>query len=388
MAGNPITPQRVREILSSFLYKSGQTAPQTQQDEESTSQRATEAAGSNKRSSLTSGGTDNMMAKPSPEIASVRRSYSSFLKRVETFSISFADYNKEACSALEGKLVSSHEKFCTLAVNPCPESYLKVCLEEPDELQRNFLLRLNTLKQCTHPLPDLDYTKLEIWGFSEGHAAKFHTEERMSEADVPTQIITLAFTGWTLSEGNKEILLCSMCRRQVGLWNYSPAANRGDDQNGHTVRPDSSGAGDGEPPTKLLKMTPQDKLDPVSCHHLWCPWNALRELSEDALSPALCVESPQSPSSPLSPATPQSPPQTLSPGGTGASPGDGGDIGARRVPAWVLVAQIVAPGLLSQSRRLVQQVKQSSMTDGLRCIRRMLNTWSSPEKGTPTTPSH
>lgn len=168
--------------------------------------------------------------------------------------------------------------------------------------------------------------------------------------------------------------MCSMCRRKVGLWNYSTAGSTvtSDSQNGHAIQPNRDGSGDQEPPNKLRKISPQDKLDPISSHHLWCPWNALRKPSEDVLSASFTVgSSPQSSASPSSP-------------GDMASPGDGGDVGARKVPAWVMVAQIVAPGLLSQSRRLVQQVKQGSMTDGLRCIRRVLNTWSSPEKGTPT----
>ena len=35
-------------------------------------------------------------------------------------------------------------------------------------------------------------------GFAESHAAKFCAEENLSETDTPTQVITLAFTGWTL----------------------------------------------------------------------------------------------------------------------------------------------------------------------------------------------
>lgn len=37
-----------------------------------------------------------------------------------------------------------------------------------------------------------------LQGFAESHAAKFCAEENMSETDTPTQVITLAFTGWTL----------------------------------------------------------------------------------------------------------------------------------------------------------------------------------------------
>ena len=42
------------------------------------------------------------------------------------------------------------------------------------------------------------FLSLVFQGFAESHAAKFCAEENMSEADTPTQVITLAFTGWTL----------------------------------------------------------------------------------------------------------------------------------------------------------------------------------------------
>ena len=35
--------------------------------------------------------------------------------------------DKEACEALKKKLLTSHEKFCTLAVNPCPGMYEPHC---------------------------------------------------------------------------------------------------------------------------------------------------------------------------------------------------------------------------------------------------------------------
>ena len=39
-------------------------------------------------------------------------------RRVPQFAVSLAD--KEACETLQKKLQTAHEKFCTLAVNPCP----------------------------------------------------------------------------------------------------------------------------------------------------------------------------------------------------------------------------------------------------------------------------
>ena len=106
---------------------------------------------------------------------------------------------------------------------------------------------------------------------------------------------------------------------------------------------------------------PQNELDPISSHHSWCPWTALRVPSEDAMT--LLPSTPDTTPTTTCPSTPSSPSQSgrAQVEGEGSSPGGGGDAGkmlAQKQPAWVLVVRLVAPGLLSQSRRLVQQVKQ------------------------------
>ena len=116
----------------------------------------------------------------------------------------------------------------------------------------------------------------------------------------------------------------------------------------------------------FVSQEQQSQMDPISSHHAWCPWTALRVPSEDAMTllPTSNTSTPPSspsPSSPSSSTTPQ--PSTASPRGAWSSPGGGGGGDAGRLlsqkqPAWVLVVRLVAPGLLSQSRRLVQQVKQ------------------------------
>ncbi|XP_070193249.1 zinc finger C3HC-type protein 1-like isoform X2 [Littorina saxatilis] len=372
--------------------------------------------GPGKRTHAGSAGTD----VTSPEIASNRRSFASFLKRVETFSpiTWFAkpkelsplvcsrygwentEYDmlhctacganlcgslgskanakayKEASEELRKKLLSSHEKFCTLAVNPCPESYLKVSLHDLEELRKNFLQRVDALRQSADLLPELVYTHLDTWGFAEVHAAKFCAEDDMLETDTPTQVITLAFTGWTLCEKNQQIVVCSMCRRQMGLWNFTPAGSR-PASNGSDERQEVDDSGDSAIPSKMRKIEPQSTLDPISSHHAWCPWIALHTPSEDAMTLVPTPESSPTPDS--SAATPEDERSGGSPGGGGG----GGDAGRvvmnQKQPAWVLGVRLVAPGLLSQSRRLVQQVRQSSIVEGLHCIRKVLKAWSSPE---------
>ncbi|XP_076447351.1 zinc finger C3HC-type protein 1-like [Babylonia areolata] len=430
MAEQTVTPQRVRDILSSFLYDS-EKRPHPTSPEKLTSPDSTKTPPRQRGSPSESPGFDAV----SPEVASNRRTFASFLKRVETFSpitwfakppelsplvcsrfgwenneydmlhctacsahlcgtmptkSDAATYHK-ACEELQNKLLTAHEKFCTLAVNPCPEAFLKVGLHDVEDLRQSFLQRVAALRRCAQHLPDLAYTQLETWGFAESHAAKFCAEENMSETDTPTQVITLAFTGWTVREGNQQIIVCSLCRRQVGLWNFTPAHSRTiANGNGKAAEEeDEDSSGDSGPLSKLRKIEPQPQLDPVGSHHTWCPWVALRMPSEDAMTLLPIPDNtPQAPSTPCSssppcltptPTTPQTPPVQPDGGSPGQGGGDAGRVLCQKQPAWVLVVRLVAPGLLSQSRRLVQQVKQSSIVEGLHCIRKVLKAWSSPD---------
>ena len=51
--------------------------------------------------------------------------------------------------------------------------------------------------------------------------------------------------------------MCSLCRRQVGLWNYTPAGARSASNGSHVggdTEHDEDGSGDSGPPSKLRKI--------------------------------------------------------------------------------------------------------------------------------------
>ena len=69
------------------------------------------------------------------------------------------------------------------------------------------------------------FLSLVFQGFAESHAAKFCAEENMSEADTPTQVITLAFTGWTLWYvliKKKNLFLFISTEKKAGICSAGP----------------------------------------------------------------------------------------------------------------------------------------------------------------------
>ncbi|PVD25227.1 hypothetical protein C0Q70_15725 [Pomacea canaliculata] len=303
---------------------------------------------------------------------------------------------RKACKTLVTKLLTAHEKFCPISVNPCPESYLRIDLDDHEGLHQDFLQRLNSLHQSQHFLPELDYGPLQIWGFHKHHAAKF-IEEKMTERDTLTQAVALSFTGWTVRQDRDQILTCTKCQRQIGLWNYKQNSNSSMNNITRQLLPsDIDGSGDCAPSSKLRKIEMQDRLDPIGSHHLWCPWTALRRLTDNTLNTSISsLDESQSPppaipvSHSLSPSAGSLPSSALQPSHeedavvsppNNRSPAGGDE--DQHLPAWVLGVHIITPGLLSKSHRLSQEIKQGTMVEGLRCIRKVLSMWSPPTKKT------
>ncbi|KAL8604349.1 hypothetical protein ACOMHN_028112 [Nucella lapillus] len=367
----PVTPQRVRDILSSLVYDIETRTPPTSEKKS--------------KVDLNLSYPITWFAKPPELCPFVCSRFGWENTEYDMLHCTACNANlcgvlpakcnkayKKACEALVKKLMTAHEKFCTLAVNPCPEAYLKVGLHDVEELRKNFLQRLSALRRCALDVPNLVYTQLETWGFAESHAAKFCAEESMSETSTPTQVITLAFTGWTLRDSNHQIIVCSLCRRQVGLWNYTPARGSQSAANGNHHDPEDEGdvesSGDCGPPSKMRKIERQRELDPVGSHHAWCPWTALRVPTEDAttLFP--------NPSPTPTPASSPPPPSTPSPHAGRGQSGDGGRGGCGEGGG----SQAAGVGVGGEAGGS-GAAQPSSIVEGLHCIRKVLKAWSSPE---------
>ncbi|KAH9499085.1 Nuclear-interacting partner of ALK [Bulinus truncatus] len=188
------------------------------------------------RESIETKDTDNNTDVPGPVKAcstNVLRSYSSFCERLETSDLSplvCARYGwenvdtdmlqcvgcksflsgqlpdksdlpayEESYSKLKKNLIASHDKFCVLAANPCPEHFCHVPIEDPTLLTAGFTERVNALKFIQDWLPCLELKNLQILGYDEGQSGAYCKRHLMPDCDTIPQVVTLAFTGWTYS---------------------------------------------------------------------------------------------------------------------------------------------------------------------------------------------
>ncbi|XP_059152664.1 zinc finger C3HC-type protein 1-like [Physella acuta] len=373
---NIVTPEKVKDLLSSFLAKSNNSAEKN---------ISTDGAGSNSDS-----GKDSEVPKASTSSV-VLRSHASFLERLDSFSsltwfarpvdlspLICARYGWEnvdadmlqcvcckaflsgqlpsktdfqayevSCNKLKENLLSAHDKFCVLAANPCPEHFCHVPLDDPAYLITDFNNRVTELTHMKDRLPSIDNKNLSSLGYDEGQGGAYCKRHLLPDADVSPQLVTLAFTGWTCSPSNKDVLMCSMCRRQIGLWNYISSASR----NRLSTESDEDECEEGEPTTKKKRVSVgiKQSLDPLSEHHHWCPWVQHIPLSVLPLSSASAEKQ-----------------------NTQAQ-------GLRTLPACLLALRVIAPGLMDNNTGLATAMKTSPMIEGLRCFRRVINTWSSPK---------
>ncbi|XP_005104988.1 nuclear-interacting partner of ALK isoform X2 [Aplysia californica] len=377
------TPEKVKNLLSSFLASSEQTRT------EAITRGNASVQG---EKTFPSDGTAYDLRPRLACSTSVLRSYDSYLQRLDTFS-SLTWFNKpaelnplicarygwenidtdmlqcvgckaflcgqlpvktnpevyeESLSKLKKNLLAAHDKFCALAVNPCPESFCRVPLHDPTNLTAEYTERASKLSQIQERLPVIDYTRLHELEYDEGQGAAYCKKHLMPDSDVSPQAVTLAFTGWTTSSQN--VLVCCMCRRQVGLWNYAQESSRGlapDSTTKESSDEDEESKESGEPEAKKRKMkvSIKQKFDPIEEHWHWCPWVTETEV-----------------------------PCSSPPSGQQAAPAQ-----RQKSLAFITAIKVTAPGLMDNNTGLAHAMKTSPMVEGLRCFRRVMKSWSSPK---------
>ncbi|XP_046353224.2 nuclear-interacting partner of ALK-like [Haliotis rufescens] len=422
MAANacPVTPERVRKILSSFLSDGTKKG----NDNESRSETTATASGTipkpNKENKVTEKKQDS-----SPNL----RSRDAFFARVATFSpltwfakpgelspLVCAQYGwentemdmlrcvscksflcgklpdntdqvayKEAWVKLKKSVCASHEKICSWSTNPAPDWYMHVPHFDPEEVRRDFQTRYKGLKEARETLPDINYDSLAKFGFDTYHCGRLTFSLDKSSEEGTKVAAALAVTGWAIS--NNDTLVCEYCQRHAGLWNFKVKINNGTDQNG-----------DSDPPLKKQKLEKKDSFDPSDEHRTFCPWITLHEQDDNSQSLAGNTTSQTSPSlfrNNSQPNTKQSPgpksQNTHSPGLNSSqcsdtsddscvSPGPPQRKEGMKIPGWVQNLNIIAPCLLSNDREsLSKTIRKSPMVVGLRSIRRLFKDWATPE---------
>ncbi|XP_046563184.1 nuclear-interacting partner of ALK-like [Haliotis rubra] len=441
MAANtcPVTPERVRKILSSFLSDGTKNGNDKETESESTT-TATDAKSQDKENTTTEKKQDSC-----PNL----RSRDAFFTRVATFSpltwfakpgelspLVCAQYGwentdvdmlrcvscksflcgklpantdqvayKEACEKLKKSICASHEKICSWSTNPAPDWYMHVPHYDLEEVRRDFQTRYRRLKEARDTLPDINYDSLAKFGFDTYHCGRLTFSLDKSSTEGMKVAAALAVTGWAIS--NNDTLVCEYCQRKAGLWNFKVKISNGSDQNG-----------DSDPPLKKQKLENKDSFDPSDEHRTFCPWIKLQEQEDNSqsatgnntsqTSPSLFRNNSQSsasnknsqPSPSLfrnnsQPNTKHSPvpksPNTQSPGLNSSqcsdtsndsfgSPGPAERKEGTKLPGWVQNLNIIAPSLLSSDREsLSKTIRKSPMVVGLRSIRRLFKDWASPE---------
>ncbi|GFO15447.1 nuclear-interacting partner of alk-like [Plakobranchus ocellatus] len=397
-----VTPEKIRNVLSSFLLKHERA------ENELVKLRA--ATSDPRPDTEASIAEDTKSSK-----SAVLRSHKSFLKRLETFSASTwfskpaelsplicarygwenvdfdmlqcvgcktflcgrlpmsgdsEDYN-QCAEKLKKNIVASHERFCVFGTFPCSEEFCHVQVEDVVSLSASFCERASALSKIQDKLPTLNLQYLEDLGYDEGQAGAYCKRHLMPDKDISPSAVTLTFTGWTCSSTSAGILMCVMCCRKIGLWNF---ASSGANFNAEVSSEDESSISDEDqgPKRKRQKITLspiKESFNPVEEHNIWCPWIQHHKVSSRSSSSS--VYSSPSSSSESSTRDAQTNASAL----------------LQKIPAYIAALKSIAPGLMDNNTGLAAGMKKSPMTEGLRCFRRALETWSSP-KASSSNSSH
>lgn len=396
-----ITPEKIKSVLSSFLVKSD-SASQLGSRSRSRSKlddpcRLTRNEPAKKNDSSAVDATS-----PKSVIATLR-SHENFLKRVDTFSASTwfgkpaelsplicarygwenVDVDMLQCAScktflcgelpmktdteaynkslqeLKHNTVASHDRLCMLSTFPCPEEFCHVQVDDVASLSASFIKHVTALSEIQEQLPKLDTASLENLGYDPGQAAAYCKRNLVQDKYISPAAVTLAFTGWTCNiAANKEILVCSMCRRRLGLWSFRTSSGPAGGFQESSSEEAESNSDDDDPELKVkrrkfVSSPKKEALNPLEEHSHWCPWiQQVQSLKSKSLSCASLF-----PSSPAQPVLSSS----------------------TKIPVCIAALKSIAPGLMDNNTGLAAGMKKSPMTEGLKCFRRALETWSSPK---------
>ena len=253
-----VTPEKVKNLLSSFILATESQAPSQvslislECPEEKTGSKDVKRSNKDEAVSKEKSNSGN-------NNRSALRGYDSFMLRFRTFS-SLTWFGKPACVSplvcarwgwevaepdtlqcvacgaflhgplplkaqssiyddcverLKNNLKAAHSKFCVFAVNPCSESFCEIPLAVPKKLISRFQERLTALTKIKDKLPAIDYSKLSAQGYDEGQGSAYARKHltpltsggQLATSDPPPASVTaLAFMGWTVSQRSVCVL--------------------------------------------------------------------------------------------------------------------------------------------------------------------------------------
>ncbi|XP_041459241.1 NIPA-like protein [Lytechinus variegatus] len=179
------------------------------------------------------------------------------------------DLYENACKKLVDSLKTGHSKICPWQSNPSPASFLEVNLVSSQNAVNDFLHRVASIRCFGTSVPAVDLSCLQQVDENEDALSRIVSGVLGEEptCDYKERIESVCFMaacGWSRSspEGSQSpTMSCQYCRRNVGLWNFTPY-----EQNAKTVTEDDS-----EPTAKRLKVD-KGLFNPIEEHRSWCPW--------------------------------------------------------------------------------------------------------------------
>ncbi|XP_030853724.1 nuclear-interacting partner of ALK [Strongylocentrotus purpuratus] len=179
------------------------------------------------------------------------------------------DSYEKACKKLEESLKAGHSKICPWQSNPSPASFLEVNLVSTQKAVDDFLHRVASIRCFGTSIPAVDLSCLQQVEENEDVLSRLVTgvlgEEPTSDYKERIELVCfMALSGWSRSSpevSQSPTMSCEFCRRNVGLWNFTPF-----EQNAKTTNEDES-----EPTAKRLKVD-KGLFNPIEEHRSWCPW--------------------------------------------------------------------------------------------------------------------
>ncbi|KAL9960654.1 hypothetical protein ACROYT_G034140 [Oculina patagonica] len=155
-----------------------------------------------------------------------------------------SDMYAKTCEQLKEALVSGHSKLCRWPDNPCPESFVKLPLYSYAQWLEDYRERWRSIITLVDEIPCVDEQAIEDMDcLTSGHIEGLQNlvdpgsicwtrnELDLERASKASCIIALCgWTGSTESDPELNTISCSMCRRELGVWNFFPLTHSSTDQ--------------------------------------------------------------------------------------------------------------------------------------------------------------
>ncbi|XP_073229402.1 uncharacterized protein [Porites lutea] len=146
------------------------------------------------------------------------------------------DMYSKTCEQLKEALVTGHSKLCPWPDNPSPESFLKLPMYSYSQWLEDYRARWRSIVTLVDEIPLIDEQAMEDMDcLSPGHIEGLQnlvdpgsicwTRNELDLEQASKASCVIALCGWqgsAASDSEVNTISCSLCRRELGLWNFFP----------------------------------------------------------------------------------------------------------------------------------------------------------------------